>query len=264
MAISKVDKTHKVVADAANFGARAFDDLTLTGKPKNLVQIFQNGFVLGKITNSAKLSFAKIKLDKPVKNKKTGISIDTVFISKSELTYEKDYKKTTKTENQSNTLKDFYIRKGVNMVNVRDKPTVFNSKKIGAQLNEGDYVGKSDGEIIVNNIPKDSPFQKFINDKGAVYYVSSDFVTDTKLSLEVDEKPIENPDKGIGEIQPMDNKNDVIYLDSKANWTNWIIAIVVLLIIIGYLVHRHQKDNKAQFDNYETIGSEPEQRQIGS
>jgi hypothetical protein len=263
MALSKIDKTLVVVTDNSSYGARGFRSLDSLNKGTDLVQIIQNGYKLGKITESWITGYVKVQLLQEIYGEKKEDTYTELYFKSSELTYLKDYKKTVKIPTATATalqpLKDYWAILSQGSLNVREKPST--SAKSIRKLVNNQYVGKSDGVPISAGA---NTFYRFVNSLGAVYYVSAANVTETKPSVSK-VKTTNKKDKEVTydiQEQPDIEKNETevkeSYLDisGDTNWTPYIIAIIILLLILGYIVKR-SKANKLKLINGEPNNNYP-------
>lgn len=245
MALSKTDKTLVVVVDTNSYGARGFKSLNEFDKGTDLVQVIQNGYKLGKITEAWVTGYVKVELLNEIYGEKREDTYTFLYFKRSELTYLKDYKKTVNIPTVAAPavlpLKDYWVTVSTGNLNIREKPSV-SSKSLRKVVNN-QYVGKSDGVSIPSG---SNTFFRFINSAGAIYYVSSANVTTTKPSVskvtttnkkekEVELNIMEEPDV---ETKETEVKESYIDVSGATNWVPYIIAIVILLLILGYIVKR--------------------------
>lgn len=248
MALAKIDKTKIVVSDAGmEFGALGYKELDSLKKGANMVTVVKNGYKLGKITDSSATGYVKVQLLNEIYGPKAEDTWTVLYFKRSELSYETSYTKTVKTSTSATPaaidLTNYWVTvSATGVLNVRDKPS--KSGKLLRKLTNNQLVGKSDGVTIMGGTTE---FYRFVNSKGAVYYVGSEYVTSTKptatevTTTDKKDKPIVISPEIEPDVKPIEALDSPNYQSDNAMQTVYYVIGVLMVAVIIYFLLKPKK-----------------------
>lgn len=246
MALAKIDKTKTVVSDSVAYGAFGYKDLNILKKGINLAVVVQNGYKLGKITDSSVTGYVKVQLLNEIYGPNAEDTYTVLYFKRNELSYETTYTKTVKTSTPTSPavldLKKYWVKVSSGVLNIREKPLA--SSKSLLKLTNNQLVGKSDGVGIMDGVTE---FYRFVNSEGAVYYVASQYLvkqkpSETKVSTtNKNDKPLEITPMIEPDIKPKEAVDSPENVSDKNTEKAFYVIVILLLLGIAYFVLKPKK-----------------------